>query len=457
MTQWIRPHTIDEIEVLTSFIFKATSDEHKIPRMRELFDYFNQMGCYDQTTFIHVVGTNGKGSTGRTLATLLTQMNQATVLHFTSPHLLQVTERISADLEAISSASFIQSFNQLVELIRNELTFEPEELGFFEWLFSIYLFELAQRQSQFAIVEAGIGGLFDVTNVVPGAYAILTNIARDHEEMLGHTLEAIAIQKLGVLKPKQKMVIGPLSKELSDLAQTHAHSIEAYLFKWDENFEANQLNVLADGTYQFNLSIREMNDLSAINMLLQTHLIGSYQVTNASLAVYTYLLIAQDRIAPIKWTDSFHKQLQMALQQVTWSGRLEAMNAYDAPIYIDAAHNLEAVQQLMKQLDAPPFSNQSITLVYAALKRKHIDEILTWLTEVFLPKHSNVQLLLTTIDHVGAADFTDYAPYLTDNISYIEKKHLETMFRQASSTIISFGSLYFVAELLTLNEETQKN
>lgn len=372
----------------------------------------------DAYPIIHVTGTNGKGSTVAFLRQLFAGQGRK-VGSFTSPHMVTIHDRICINGQPISDADFVR-LGQAVQEMEQQLLETHDQLSYFEILTLIGLLYFREQAVDLALIEVGIGGLLDTTNVVTGQVAVVTSVGLDHQETLGSTLAEIAEQKAGIFKPGKTAVIGPLPSQALEVCQQVAAEKSVHLYQAGQDFTL-------DGTGS---SLTFANgQVTWSNLILG--LKGKYQQENASLALQAFWLFCQQE----GWSVDA-RQIAPALAGTYWSGRLEEV----APgIYLDGAHNLPAMKRLV---DFIREQKGAVSILFGALKRKDYKEMLAYL-QAALP---DAQLTITTFacgETVAENDVADL-PYVADYKAYIEQFQAN---RQPDQPLFVTGSLYFIAEV----------
>lgn len=363
---------------------------------------------------IHVAGTNGKGSTIAFLRQLF-QAHGMRVGSFVSPHMVSVHDRICIDSQPISDHDF-QHYLQKVYDLEQEVATRYEPFRYFEVMVLIMFLYFKDQQPDLALVEVGIGGLLDTTNVVAPALSLITSIGMDHQDLLGSTLREIAEQKAGIIKQNVPVVLGPLSPETTAICRQIAQDNQAPVYQFSQEF-----------TYkagQFSNADLELSELVL-------GLAGQHQEENAAVALQTFLLYMtniQKDIQP--------QLIQQALVQTNWAGRLELV-AQEPKIYLDGAHNVPAIERL---IDFIQEQDEPVTILFSALRRKDFQEML----ELLEDKLPHTPLVLTSFAYDGALseenrqgrDYVeDYQQFIADWQS------------SEQGILIVTGSLYFISEV----------
>ena len=366
---------------------------------------------------IHVTGTNGKGSTIAFMRELFVSHGKK-VGTFTSPHIVSIHDRICINGEPISDDDFI-SLAEQVKTMEQRLLETHDQLSFFELLTLIALLYFKEQEVDLVLLEVGIGGLLDTTNVVTGEIAIITSIGLDHQETLGDSLVAIAEQKAGIFKPGKSAVIANLTSEAQLVCQKTATDLGVTLYQADQDFSFRNGN--------FSSSLAEFNHLIL-------GLEGAYQEENAALALQAFLLFMAQRDEKVN-----QEAVRAALQATTWAGRLEAITEH---IYLDGAHNLPALERLVEFIQEKIQQGYQPQILFGALKRKDYSGMLTYLTE-HLP---DTALYVTSFDYQGSLEEQDFGDY-TSIASY--REFIDTFEKSAGEKDLLFvtGSLYFISEV----------
>ena len=377
---------------------------------------------------IHVTGTNGKGSTIAFMKELFMGHGKK-VATFTSPHIVSINDRICINGQPIADADFIRLAEQVKEMEKT-LVQTHDQLSFFELLTLIAFLYFREQEVDLVLLEVGIGGLLDTTNVVTGEIAVITSIGLDHQETLGDSLEAIAEQKAGIFKSGKKAVIAKLAPEARLVCQKKAESLAVDLYHAGQDF--SMLN------RDFSSSLLNISQL-------KIGLEGAYQQENATLALQAFLLFMREGRESVD-----EQAVREALKQTHWAGRLERIRPQ---IYLDGAHNLPALTRLVEFIKEKEQEDYRPQILFGALKRKDYQGMLGYLTEN-LPQ---VELKVTGFDYQGALEETDVIGY--DVIpSYREFIGSFEARADAQDLLFITGSLYFISEVRShLQEHEQIN
>lgn len=374
---------------------------------------------------IHIAGTNGKGSTAA-MVTAFAKAHGLRVGTFTSPHMDSIRERIQLDGVPLEEEPFWQAAS-LVREVERRLFKEWGAFNYFEILTAMMFVVFQQEAVDLAIIEVGIGGLLDNTNVGHPLVSVITTIGLDHQDLLGSTLEEITAQKAGIIKPGQQVVVGPVTRECMDIIRDIASQQGATIQAFGEDFS------LVEDSYQ-----DEVFTIPLEHLALQ----GAFQKENATVAIRAFRA----------WMEATGRSvtaecIEAALRVVSWPGRMEVLQ--EAPlVIIDGAHNLPAIERLIQNMKA--HVSESQTLLFSALTRKDSRQMLLRLQEA-LP---NVNIILTSFHPSKGRSIarSDVEAYLdSPQISY-EESFEDVIDRFASATddkseLWVTGSLYFIPEV----------
>lgn len=390
---------------------------------------------------IHLTGTNGKGSTTAFLTHLLRSQDYK-VASFTSPHIQRINERIQYNGEFISDDDLLAYTNQIYVMNEQLIAEEYGSLGFFEIMTIMAALYFNDVQPDVCLIEVGIGGLNDNTNVFDGQIAVITTIGIDHVEKLGHRLEDIAYQKAGIIKEKAMVVTGNITDNNAlRVIEQVASKKQATIYRFQQEFHALNAFIAPSNQTHFEFQDPSIQFEATINLL------GQYQIDNASVALETCLLWMKRTQRSIDLN-----RLQEALKETRWPARLELIHA--APlVYIDGAHNVLGLEAL-KQAMADYFSKYRIRLLYSGLTKKDQQAHLKLLTTFPVEK-----VILTEFEFDGDVLSLEHANLIlqdsaeTSGIEFQETDNWQIYVDQFIShgypeeLLIITGSLYFVSKV----------
>ena len=394
--------------------FKGNGRRPQLERMRWLLKQAGNPQTHFPT--VHIVGTNGKGSTTSYLQNILTKSGYQ-VGTFTSPYITRFNERISINGTEIPDKDLI-SLVAKAQVILNDLEEHtnfgrPTEFELVTLLMFLY-FDL--KQVDMAIIEAGIGGRLDSTNVLSPELAICTSIGFDHTETLGNSLLDIANHKAGVMRENTPILLGRVSAEVEHFFNQKSYDLQAPLAIIDREI---QLLPKDNQTIQISYDHWESPNL-------KLPMLGQHQENNAGLAVTAAHLLAQTFS---KITD---KSIQEGIEETHWPGRSEWIGNN---IYLDGAHNPQGIASL-KQVLKDNFANRRVHILFAGLRRKPLADLLEELKDY--------DITVTSFDFFEALPLDDYpkdfkrAADYRDWLAQAESSDSEDLF-------VVTGSLYFIS------------
>lgn len=380
------------------------------PRGEIKFDVFksicNKLGNpQNGFKYIHVTGTNGKGSTITYLRDLL-MAHGFSVGTLQSPHFITHLDRIRVNGENIDSDFFLDSIN------KNKDFYLENNIGMFEIDYLVALDYFRKKNVDFVIIEVGIGGRLDSTNVVDDtSLSIITSIGLDHTELLGDTLEKICIEKSGIIKNNCDVVVPELSDSLLNIIsdKTKETNSNLYIVK-DIKLKDNNTFIYKNNEYRLNTD-------------------AIYQVSNASLAIESLNILSKK----YNFTVEANK-VNKALNSFIWRGRYDIVSN-NPKIILDGAHNIEGITRLMETFDKEKGKK---LIVFSALKRKSFKEM-----NELLQSHSD-KYVVTSFNYPGSVDKDDFndVEFVDDYVDYINKN------KGYYDVILICGSLYFISDVV---------
>ena len=319
----------NNISELLNFIENQRRIDPKI-NLDKMRGFCNVLGNPEKTfKSIHVTGTNGKGSVVSYLQSIFMEhgLNVAT---FTSPYITKFNERIAYNKQPISDKDLLEIGNYI--LSKYEI-FNSLKLGtpsFFEFVTLIGFIYFSKLKLDIAIIEVGIGGKLDSTNVIDSCAAVITNINYDHMNILGNTLEEILDNKLGILKPNTKLIVGLKDKNLINIAKENANNLSSEFYSpLLKAVEIKKCDILSSRFI--------VEDLGEFEIFLP----GIHQIENCLVAITTFL-VTKD-LFNINYLDL--NKIKLALKNTRWPGRLEVISN-DPLIVLDGGHNIDGVTRV---------------------------------------------------------------------------------------------------------------
>ncbi|GGB98088.1 bifunctional folylpolyglutamate synthase/dihydrofolate synthase [Cellulomonas carbonis] len=322
----------------------------------------------DAYRVVHVTGTNGKTSTARMVDALLREHGLRTG-RFTSPHLSSVTERVVVDGEPVSAERFVELWQDVAPYVhmvdQRSLAAGGPRMSFFEVLTVMALAAFADAPVDVAVVEVGMGGLWDATNVVTADVAVLTPVSRDHERWLGHDLVDIAGEKAGIIKDGSVVVLAEQTEEVDGVVLAAAAEHGSRVLREGVDLEVVQRHVAVGGQV---LDLRTSGGLYT-GVLLPLH--GAHQAHNALLALSSVEALLRDGGALAG------DVVEAAFGSVTSPGRLEVVRS-SPTVLVDAAHNPAGIEALVVAVEEA-FAFTRLVGVVAVMEDKDAEQILAGL------------------------------------------------------------------------------
>ena len=387
---------------------------------------------------VHVAGTNGKGSVCAYLQAILMAEGKRPGF-FTSPHLVSVNERIRVDNIQIDNETFLKVFRKVLKIVRQMVEDGIEHPSYFEFLFGMGMTAFAETDVEYIILETGLGGRLDATNAIDNpALAIITSISLDHTAILGDTIEKIAGEKAGIIKPGVPVFFDGSSKKAAEVIKAKASELGVSCREVTKNaYEIQEVH-----RKYIAFSRRSAYDKDVI---FQVPMCGCYQAMNAELALEALeYLLAGEEIHMDRWKE--------ALAELHWEGRMERVGAH---ITVDGAHNPGAMEAFVESVKALDESERGeMVLLFSAVSDKKYDQMIEYLCENLDVK----AYVVTQIEDergVPAEELADVFRRYTDRPVYC-KERLEDAVRTAmnergeTGEIYCLGSLYLVGMMKKL-------
>jgi dihydrofolate synthase / folylpolyglutamate synthase len=396
-----------------------------------------QLGRPERTfASIHIAGTNGKGSTAAFTESILREAGFRTGLN-TSPHLERINERIKINGEEISDALFADIFTRVHEAIEElladgKLRVHPT---YFECVTAVAFEAFARGRVEFAIVEVGLGGRLDATNVVAPMVSVITRIDFDHENFLGHSLQEIAGEKAGILKERVPAVFAAQQPEVREILLRRAKELDCPVVETELAFRIKK-DTVQDGC----MCATVVENSTEKEFEIALRLAGRFQLQNAlnALAVARLLQARKYRIA--------NDDVTRGISAAEWPGRIERLQS-GPDVYLDGAHNPGAARELANFVKEN-LGGRTIFLLYAAMRDKAVDEV----TGILFPLAQEVIFTeAQTPRAISAGQLAEMAGHYAAHYSVIPKAEdaLSLALNKArpEDVILVTGSLYLVGQL----------
>lgn len=407
--------------------------------LQRMVDFLALLGRpQDRYPIIHIAGTKGKGSVAAFCAAVLQAAGYRTGL-YTSPHLHDYTERIQVNGEPISHPDFVE----MVSMLKPHLAGETA-LTTFEITTALALLYFQRRGVTAAVLEVGLGGRLDATNVVEPMVTVITSISYDHMEFLGSTLAQIAGEKAGIIKPGVPVVVAPQQSEALRTIEKIAAERNAPLLRVDQLYGWEQVGLrmkaLDFRVWPRQASIGGNGFPESALMQFEIPLLGRHQMENAVTA-FAALQAAQTQGLVIP-----AEAYRQGLAQTKWPARFEILQ-HNPAVIVDAAHNLDSARRLRATLDEY-FPDVPVTLIFGASGDK---DLAGFLGE-FLPRVQKV--IFTRANHPRAVEPEKLAGYIqefTGRVSFqrTAEAALDEALTNAAerSVILAAGSVFLAAEI----------
>lgn len=371
---------------------------------------------------IHVTGTNGKGSTSYYLSNLLQKAGQKTGL-FVSPYIVKFNERIQINGQGISDSDLVIGSKKIFNAVRDLQRQDPSfNLVTFEFETALAFWLFAYRKCDYAIIEVGIGGQHDKTNVVIPEVSVITTVGLDHEKIIGPTIEDIAYEKSGIIKKNRPVVLGNIPNNIRDIFLKEAKDKNSLVYELGKQFKIKikQKIFYQDSKCQYSFNLRP--------------LVEGYDI---AISVQAFSLLGLHLKV---------KDIEQAINETQIPGRYQILQKQPR-IIADGAHNIQAVGNLLDFVRKT--TTGQLHFLIGMMKDKDIDQIF----DLFNP---NEKIILTRIDYPRAAEKKNFPKAIQEHTQYIDD------YRQAfedakenlnlGDTLVITGSFYLVGAVLNYLE-----
>ena len=435
------------LDYLYSFIDYSLKHSSELAKaefnLDRIFALLEELGNpHEKYPIIHVAGTKGKGSVSALCASALQAAGYKTGL-YTSPHLLDYTERIRINGEPISHEQMIE----LVEEVKPAVARIPK-LTTFEITTAIGFLAFAKNDVNAAVVEVGLGGRLDATNVVMPKVSVITSISYDHMAVLGDTLAKIAGEKAGIIKPDIPVVSSPQKDEALQVLERIAKEKNCPLILVGKDVKFRRLTFSLDGqTLRLSSNLLPPST-EAPTLDLTIPLLGFHQIENAATA-YAALKTSEIPISD--------QAIWQGFSEVKWRARFEVMRR-EPPVIFDSAHNQDSFAKLRDTLEEH-FPGMPVTLVFGASEDKNIPGMFAEM------KPKIKRLIVTHADHPRALEpetiiaLANQAGLEAEAVIPVEAafKHALEISQKDGSIVLSAGSMFVTAEVMKAWNERESN
>lgn len=388
---------------------------------------------------IHVAGTNGKGSVCTFISSLLEETGKKTGL-FTSPHLEQINERFRVHLQPVSDELFLYAFHKIKQAVARMEQKGFAHPTFFEYLFGMAMVIFAEEKTEYVILETGLGGRLDATNVIEHpAAAVITSVGLDHMEYLGDTLEKIAAEKAGIIKTGVPLIFDAEKAGVNEVIKKKAE--EKGIKIYPVGREAYQFHKIENKYIDFSLKVEYD---SSIRIILPIP--AKYQMQNAAVALKT--VCVADKAQEI--TESV---IRAAFLKAQWPGRMESVLP---GIYVDGAHNEDGILALIQTVKE--MKQKKFLLLFSAVKEKEHEKMIREVC-AGIPFE---EMVVTQMENDRAVpvlqletEVKRYTKRPVAAIASLEEAFFYCRRRQKDAVLLCFGSLYLagaVKEIIRRNQ-----
>ena len=383
---------------------------------------------------VHIAGTNGKGSVSHFLSSIL-QTSGKKVGLYTSPHLVDFRERIRINGEMISKEYVVEFVN------RYRKDFDRIQPSFFEMNVALAFSYFAEKKVDIAIIETGMGGRLDSTNVISPLVSVITNIGLDHTQFLGDTLKLIAAEKAGIIKPQTPVVIGQTNSETLPVFYAKAAEMISPIYFADEEFEVRNVKNEVVETLKLTFDVFYKGKLYLEN--IDSPLAGSYQPHNILTVIQTAQIL--ETLGWETGKENIRKGIENVISNTGFAGRWQMLQR--SPLTIcDIGHNVDGIKEVIKQLNVTP--HNKLHIVFGVVSDKDITGMLELLpkeaTYYFcnanLPRAMNAELLADKARKIGLKGEVW--------LSVIEAKEAALKAAEKDDLVFIGGSAFVVAEAL---------
>lgn len=405
-------------------------------KLENTVELMERLGRPDRTMkIIHVAGTNGKGSVCAFLSSILVKTGKKTGL-FTSPHLVKINERFQINNEPIGDGEFLSAYEKVQAAVD-----EMQKDGFphptyFELLFAVSMVAFQAAGVEYVVLETGLGGRLDATNVVEHPIAVvITSISLDHTEILGDTVEKIAWEKAGIIKPKVPVIYDARDSRAAEVIEKRAAELGCET--WPLREEMYEILVNTDKSIDFSFHNGYYE-----NVKVTVPYLAPYQVVNSSLALLAVEAVDREHQIPLE------VRLD-GIRRTTWQGRMETVMP---GVVLDGAHNAAGVNEFIKTVQSLE-KDRRVVILFAAVVEKDYEKMI----ETICVGTDPSAVVVTQIDNdrvVPAEKLADiFRKYTAAPVTPVQKiadAFEEALKERQDGILFCVGSLYLVGELKSI-------
>jgi dihydrofolate synthase/folylpolyglutamate synthase len=416
-----------------NFFEKFKEYESMTPGLLRIKEFLNVFeNPQDKIKVVHIAGTNGKGSCAAFIAEIL-KVSGYKVGLYTSPALVDIKERIKINGRNIEQNVFEK---YLQKYLKKALECK---LSYFEYLTALSFIYFEKQKVDIAIIETGLGGRFDATNIIKNPLiCIITSISKDHQEILGNTIEKIAFEKSGIIKKGSTVVCGKLQKKASDIIKNKSKSNIVIFYQKD--FKALNVKLSLNGQ-RFDYISKSLHLKN-----LREKLLGKHQIINACVAICAVQFLIKNGFVKIN-----SRNIRNGLENTFWKARFEIkkvkINNKSLTIVIDGAHNEEGLKAFVDTYKQLGFAKNKKVFIFGSMKEKNyklmVKKIAPFAKKVVLPKISNNRSVSNNILK------EEFLKFVVPNNIYTVNSVMDALSTVSDHKIvICVGSLYLAGEIL---------
>lgn len=384
---------------------------------------------------IHVAGTNGKGSVTKAISNIFIEQGFK-VGTFTSPHLISITERMKINYNNISEIEFVELYeelNPILETLENNEDLEP---SFFEIITAMAFKYFDNNNVDIAVIEVGLGGRLDSTNVLNSDVSVITTIDKDHTKTLGEKLEEIAYEKSGIIKKDNIVVVGDVNDSVLNVIKKKAETSEIKAFcNYSRHYKYE------NPKYSLNWNSIDYKGLSINLDELIFRCNGAYQPHNLSVSIAASEAFARKNKIKID-----ENKLRKAIKEFSWEGRFELIEEKNKKVILEGAHNIAGIKMLEKTINMyMPFS-RNIALI-GILDDKDIEDMYEQIKRMFK------KIIVTQVNNERSINPKELYYKLKSDMSidveYIQNpiEAFNKLLKYSSDYYFVTGSLYLIGEI----------
>lgn len=413
-----------------------------LKRIERILNYLGNP--HENIKAIHIAGTNGKGSTTAMISKILVESGFKVGM-YTSPYIEDFEERIQINNKNITKNRFAEIMTNVklaIEKVENDGYESPNQ---FEITTCAMFKYFNEEDIDYAVIEVGLGGRLDATNVITPLISVITSISYDHMSILGDTLKEIAFEKCGIIKHGVPVVTYKQDDEIYSVIKDSAKIKEGKLFTVDN--EGKKINVISNTSVYQRISAH----IDGKDEIIDLSLLGNYQLLNCSIALKTIEVL--EKIENIKISINDKKA---ALKNVKWPGRLEVMNV-EPLVVIDGAHNIDGITKLSQSIKSY-FNYGKLILILGILVDKEIESMI----KIICPMADKIIAVSPHIDRAeNSKNLKEKIFCVNKNVEDIES--YEEAFAKARNystkkdIIVFCGSLYMIGDMRRIIKNTLKN